>query len=167
MALAAWSVSAPEAWTWAGIYVLLAVVAPLLYLSWLVRRGVVTDFDVQVREQRVVPLAITLVCGQLAVLLLLFGDAPSILTTVAVALWFQTAVLFGVTLRWKISVHTATAAAVAILAWSAGGTPLPLLIGVPLVSWSRVRLGRHTVAQTVAGALLGCAVMSVALILMR
>ena len=32
---------------------------------------------------------------------------------------------------------------------------LPLVVGVPLIAWARVRLRRHTVTQTIAGALLG------------
>jgi membrane-associated phospholipid phosphatase len=52
-------------------------------------------------------------------------------------------------------VHSAAAAATATLAWSLIGTPLPLFIGVPIIAWSRVRLRRHSVAQTVAGASLG------------
>jgi membrane-associated phospholipid phosphatase len=36
-----------------------------------------------------------------------------------------------------------------------GGPALLLLLLVPLVMWARLYLGRHTVAQTLAGAALG------------
>jgi membrane-associated phospholipid phosphatase len=46
----------------------------------------------------------------------------------------------------------------AAVAWSLFGVLLPLVIGVPLMAWARVRLRRHTVAQTIAGLLLGLAI---------
>jgi membrane-associated phospholipid phosphatase len=72
------------------------------------------------------------------------------------------AVIFGITLWWKISVHSAAAAGVATLIWSLIGATLPLLAGVVIIAWSRVRLRRHTVAQTIAGAALGFAIFMVA-----
>jgi hypothetical protein len=155
MALTASVLSSSRAWTWAGIYVFLAVVTPLSYLIWLRHRGVVSDLDVQLREQRIRPLIFTIACAGLAWLAL------------AGALWVQMATIFGITLRWKISVHCASAAGAAAVTCHLLGTPLLLLVGVPLVAWSRVRLRRHTVAQTVAGMALGLAIFQVALALMR
>jgi len=150
------------AWAWAGVYVGLAILTPLLYLVWLVRRGRVTDLDVQLRRQRTGPLVFTLACAGVAWLVLVLGAAPSPMVALGGAVLLQLAVIFAITLRWKISVHSAAAAGVSTLIWSLMGTPLPLLIAVPLIAWSRVRLGRHTVAQTVAGALLGTAVFTTA-----
>jgi membrane-associated phospholipid phosphatase len=158
--------AAPRAWTWAGGYIALTVLAPFLYLVWLLHRGLVADLDVQRREQRMRPLIFTLACGALAWLGLAMGRAPWPMVVLAGQLWLQTLLIFGITLYWKISVHCTTAAAVATLTWSLFGTPLPLLIGVPLIAWSRVRQHRHTLAQTVAGSLLGIAMTLVALSLM-
>jgi membrane-associated phospholipid phosphatase len=155
MALTASTLSDPRAWVWTGTYVLFANLVPLLYLIWLLHRGLVTDLDVQIREQRVRPMVFTTACVGLAGFVLTLGAAPSQMIVVASALWVQTVVIFGVTLWWKISVHCTTAAGVATLAWLLMGTPLPLLVGVPLIAWSRVRLRRHTLAQTTAGTMLG------------
>ena len=46
----------PGAWWWAAVYLLLTIVAPVIYLLVLLRRGWVTDLDVQVRAQRVRPM---------------------------------------------------------------------------------------------------------------
>jgi membrane-associated phospholipid phosphatase len=167
VAVTAWTLRSPRAWMWAGIYVLLAVLFPLLYLVWMVRRGQITDLDVQLRKQRARPLAVTIACGGLAWLALMLGGAPWHMVILARTLFLQTAVILGVTLYWKISVHCAAAAGVATWVWSLGGTPLPLLIGVPVIAWSRVRLGRHTLAQTIAGALLGIASFASVLLLVR
>ena len=155
MALIASTLSIPRAWTWAGVYVFLAILTPLLYLVWLVRRGLITDLDVQLREQRMGPLLFSIACAGLAWLVMALGGAPLQMTVVTGVLWLQMVILFGITLRWKISMHSAAAAGVATLIWSLAGTMLPLLIGVPIIAWSRVRLHRHTVAQTIAGAVLG------------
>jgi membrane-associated phospholipid phosphatase len=158
LALIASTLSIQRAWTWAGVYVSLAILTPILYLVWLVRQGLVTDLDVQLREQRVRPLLFTIVCAGLAWLVLAFGGAPVEMVVVTGGLWLQMVIIFGITFRWKISVHSAAAAGVATLIWSMAGTTLPLLIGVPIIAWSRVRLQRHTVAQTIAGAVLGLAI---------
>lgn len=162
MALIASTLSSPRAWRWAGAYVFLAILTPILYLFWLLHRGRVSDLDVQLREERVRPLIFTITCAGLAWLLLALGGAPLEMVAVAGGLWLQTVVIFGITLWWKISVHSAAAAGVATLVWSLAGTSLPLLIGVPIIAWSRVRLRRHTVAQTIAGAALGFAIFIVA-----
>ena len=148
----------PGAWAWAGLYVALGIATPVVYLVWLARTGRVTDLDVQLRRQRARPLLFTLTCGALATALLALGGAPPTLTALAIALWLETALLFGITLRWKISVHCAAAASAATWVWLLTGTLWPLLVGVPLVAWSRVRLRRHTLPQTIAGALLGSAI---------
>jgi membrane-associated phospholipid phosphatase len=73
-------------------------------------------------------------------------------------LWFQMFVIYIITLYWKISVHCATAAGVTTVIWMLLGTSLPLLLVVPVLAWSRVRLRRHTLCQTIAGSVLGVAI---------
>lgn len=148
-------VNTPGTWAWAIVYVLLALILPLSYLFWLVRRGEVTDLDVQLREQRMKPLVFTLLSAGMGCLILCFGGAAQELIILTGSLWVQTVVLFSITTWWKISIHTTVAANAAMLLWYILGTPLFLAVGVPIVAWSRVRLGRHTVNQAVAGVVLG------------
>jgi membrane-associated phospholipid phosphatase len=73
-----------------------------------------------------------------------------------------------VTLWWKLSVHTAAASGtVAILALTFGPALTLTIPTVALVAWSRVRLGDHTPAQTVAGAALGGLVATTVFIALR
>ena len=162
MALLASTLSSPRAWRWAGVYVFLAIVTPILYLLWLLSHGWVSDLDVQLREERARPLIFSIACAGVAWLVLALGGAPLEMVVVAGGLWLQMAVISGITLWWKISVHSAAAAGVATLIWSLIGATLPLLVGVVIIAWSRVRLRRHTVAQTIAGAALGFAIFWVA-----
>ena len=162
MALVGSTQSDPRAWHWAAVYVSVAILTPVLYLVWLLCRGQITDLGLPLREQRVRPLIFALVCAGLAWLVLAQGGAPEQMVALARGLWLLIAAILGITLSWKISVHSAVAAGVATLVWSLGGTAVPLLIGVPVVAWSRVRLGRHAVDETVAGALLGLTVFFIA-----
>jgi membrane-associated phospholipid phosphatase len=166
MALVASTIES-SAWMWTGGYALITVVVPLFYLVWLKQRGLITDLDVQVREQRTRPMILTLACGGVAWLVLFLGGAPAPMALLAGALWLQMLVICIITLHWKISVHCATAAGVATVLWMFLGASLPLLLGVPLIAWSRVRLRRHTLAQTIAGSVLGTAVFYTAIALAR
>jgi hypothetical protein len=158
---AAWLAS-PGAWIWAGFYLLVAVLLPLLHVIWLVRQGRVSDLHIRIREQRIRPLLVSIACAGLGWLVLILAPAPDALATVAAAVWLQTAAILLITLRWEISVHSAAAAGATTIAWVLLGTVVPLLLTLPLIAWSRVKLRRHTLAQTVAGSFLGFAIFSAA-----
>jgi membrane-associated phospholipid phosphatase len=135
----------------------------MVYILWQVHQGQLSDLDIQLRKQRARPLLLSIACSGLAWLIMALSAAPVELAILAGALWLQMVVVMGITLRWKISMHSTAAAGAATVIWSLVGTPLPLLIGVPLIAWSRVRLHRHTLSQTVAGAALGFGVVFAAL----
>jgi membrane-associated phospholipid phosphatase len=147
----------------------MAVLSPIFYIAWLVKRGLVTDLDVHLREQRTKPMLVATGCAGAGWLMLKLGSAPLQIVILASALLIQSAIMFFITisLRWKISMHSAAAAGAATLVWAITGTPLALMVSVPLVVWSRVRLRRHTLAQTLAGAALGSSVFLVTLWLMQ
>jgi membrane-associated phospholipid phosphatase len=134
----------------------LALVLPILFLLLLRRRGLVSNLDVTRREERWRPMLFTLACMGGGGVLLWLGDAPRLLAAWTATLWAQMALVMTITLRWKISVHSAAAASATALLWAVIG-PLAMLAMplIGLVSWSRVRLLCHTRTQTVAGALLG------------
>ena len=155
MVLTAASVSHPRALLWAGAYILMAVVPSVLHLVWLMHRGHIAGLDVPLREHRIGPFALTTACYTLAWVVLRVGGAPLPMVALAGALALQTLIVLGVTLRWKISVHCATASGIAVLAWSLTGLWLPMFLVVSLVAWSRVRMRRHTVSEAVAGLSLG------------
>jgi membrane-associated phospholipid phosphatase len=64
-----------------------------------------------------------------------------------------------ITLRWKISQHVSSIAVCATVATAVlGVSAAPTLLLIPLVAWARVKVGAHTVLQTVAGATVGVAI---------
>jgi len=61
-----------------------------------------------------------------------------------------------ITMYWKISGHGAAIASLTVFICGLyGSLAAPVLLAIPLVAWARVRLHRHTLAQTVAGSLVG------------
>jgi hypothetical protein len=133
-----------------------------------VHRGRWTDRHLRARKQRPIPFlgGIASVLAGLATLLAL--DAPRQLVALVVAMLTGLATTLLVTLWWKLSVHSAAASGtVAILALTFGPALILALPAVAVVAWSRVRLGDHTPAQTLAGALLGGLVATTVFILLR
>lgn len=155
-------------WPWALLYLLCAVPIPALYVLWKMRRGEITDFHIQVREQRTKPYLLILFSTGLALLGMTWGHAPHLMILVAAAGWLQTAMLFVITLWWKVSAHTAAIAGISMLALGMlGPSAWPLVLSVPLVAWSRVKLNRHTRSQTLVGGALGLLVALGALYIYR
>ncbi|MFF1837438.1 phosphatase PAP2 family protein [Streptomyces sp. NPDC058231] len=90
------------------------------------------------------------------ILVLVIFDAPRELFALVIAMLVGLAATMVVTVWWKVSVHTAVAGGVVTILILAFGVALaPLALAIAAIGWSRVRLRDHTVAQTIAGALLG------------
>lgn len=142
----------------AAAYLLATVGAPLLLLGWLLRRGVVSDPDIVKREQRLIPMGAA--AAGLALGWELTGalDAPQALKVLAGAQFGLGLLLLAVTLQWKISVHTAQAALTAALLAPAVERDGILIGLVGITAVTRLLLGRHTLAQTLAGAAAGLGV---------
>ncbi len=152
---------------WIALHLLLTIGLPVGYIVSLVRQGKVTDLDLQLREQRARPFLVTMGGQTVAWALLSAGGAPYPLPLLAVTALVQTFCIFVITLHWKISVHTSTAAGIAVLLWRVmgSGAGLPLAASLPFIAWSRVKLRRHTPLQVLAGAGLGSAIFLSALLL--
>lgn len=149
---------------WIFVYVALLVLPPTLYILWLVHRGEVSDFHLNIREERTQPLLLILANTALVSLAMYLAGSPRLMLIAAAAAIIQLIIVLVITLRWKISGHCTAGAGLSVLAVALyGEILLPLLLIVPVIAWSRIRLGRHTFAQTIAGSALG--VVTVVLIL--
>lgn len=146
-------------WTgvpWGLLGALCAGVVPAAYIEWERRRGTWGDRHVVDRRRRAPIFLVILGSIGFGTLVMVLGNAPVGILVAMTALWAMTVVLLAVNTAWKISVDSAVASAVtALLAavhspWWTAAYAL-----VVAVCWSRVALGYHSVAQTVAGAGLG------------
>ena len=145
----------------ATLYVALEMLAAAFvagYVLLMRRKRRVSDFWISERAERLIPAVILLLsfAGLLAALFLINAPESLFLTTLSMGLAAGT--VAALTLLWKASAHAAVAghaAAAGVLLLGPVGAIFVLLL--PLVVWSRVTLGAHTLAQTVVGAGMGLA----------
>ncbi len=151
---------------WAFLIVAVFVFPPVLYVFFLMRRGVVSDFHLTKRGERFRPLKFMVLNTALGMLILSRLGGPTLVIDVVLACLVTLLSVFAVTLYYKISAHSAAVSSLCVLLvllyGSAGSV---FLVCLPLVSWSRSRLSLHTPAQTVAGCLLGVSVTLAVLII--
>lgn len=158
------TISTPPAWRWTMFYITLTILAPCAYIIWMVRAGKAVDFHLPNREQRIRPLQLSLATALITWLVMYEVQAPRLLQMLAAVNGIQTALFLMITFRWKISLHCTAATILSELAFVLfGASAAPLTMSIPLIAWSRVHLERHTVAQTIAGVLLGVLILTPAL----
>ncbi|PPI25461.1 phosphatase PAP2 family protein [Rathayibacter sp. AY1B5] len=143
---------------WGALAALFVGVVPYLVIRLLMRTGRIHgDHHVPDRRERALPIALALVSIAVGLVLLAVLGAPAAVTTFGVVTVAVVLAVGVVNLVWKLSGHAAVVATCAVVVLIAYG-PISLLVSVPIVLWvlwSRVRLGAHTPAQVVAGAVVG------------
>ncbi|MDD1676527.1 MAG: hypothetical protein LUQ40_02185 [Methanomicrobiales archaeon] len=150
------SAVAPSSYFVTGISVLFAGIIPLLtILVWSrgIRRIAV---DIPERSDRPVVLAVMVVsyCAGTVILWQLGASWP--VTALMFCYCTNCTIVFFINFFWKISIHAmGIAGPVAALLFTTPLAGLLLVLLLPPVMWSRVHLGRHSVAQVTAGAVLG------------
>ncbi len=138
---------------WAALAAAFVTVGPLVLLLLAVYAGRVRNLDLDLRHERPWPMVIALAITVLGLIILWVLGAPRLLLILLIATLVGGVVALLITLRWKISIHAGGAAGAAtVMALLYGAQALPLLVGVALIGWSRVVLGKHTWPQVVAGA---------------
>jgi membrane-associated phospholipid phosphatase len=143
---------------WGLLAALFTAVLPTVFISYGIRRGRWDDRNVGARRPRLIVLAFITASVAAGLVLLVVLGAPRLLTGYLAFMLGSVAVLALVSVVWKISIHCAVASgSVTILGLSFGPLVLPLYVLVGLLGWSRVALKDHTVAQVVAGSVLGAA----------
>lgn len=143
---------------YALITLFFASIGPLLYIVIGVRLGKFTDVDVSIRSQRTGPFLFGLGSCFLGLLVIAQTHGPKNLQTLMIMTIISGIILMITTMWWKISIHASTlAGAVTLLTALYGLVMLPAYLLVILVSWSRVVLHRHTIAQVIAGSLVSIA----------
>lgn len=145
---------APDAALYTAAELLAAGTVALCVLL-LRRRRHAGDFWLSERTERPLPALVLLGCFAALLAFLALLDAPSELFRTTLSMGLASILAAALTLRWKISAHSAVAGHAAV----AGGLLLPygllFTLLLPPVLWARVAAGAHTPAQTVAGASLG------------
>jgi len=151
---------------WILVFIALLIIPPTVFVLTLVHRGKISDFHMNIREERAKPLFAIFTYAALIFLVMYLGGAPRLMLIVTAAALLQILLVFIITLKWKISGHCTSAAGLAFLTIALyGENVIPLTLIVPVIAWSRIRLGRHTISQTLAGSFLGAATVIIILYL--
>jgi membrane-associated phospholipid phosphatase len=137
---------------WAGLTVLLQVLPPLMFYLVQLRRGVFSDVDVSVREERNQLYLFSSASVLVSIAVLVAMGVPRPLLALAVGTLALGVVCGIVNLFWKISMHAAGMGSLATVALLYVG-PLGLALWglAAAVGWARVRTRNHTPLQVLAG----------------
>lgn len=140
---------------WLGIVVLFVTVLPALSIAVMVRFSKVSDLHLKNREERFLPLCCTLVSMIVGTFLLYQQGAAREIVWAGVAYVINSVIFFAITLTWKISFHSSVATGcVTVLVMLVNPQFGWLFLLIPLIAWARVYRKRHTLLQTVVGAVI-------------
>ena len=153
---------------WWALFSFLVTFIIAIFVLYGVRRKFFSDFDVSVRPERR-PLFIF---GALTVfiyaIVILVINGPKVLlvalTGVALGIFCDSII----NTRIKASIHVATYTAFALgIALLYGGVFTIFIVLIPIVAWSRVTVKRHSLQETIVGALLGATLVVIMYLLVK
>ena len=137
------------------ISILFTNILPLITIYNFIQSGKVSSFDAPIKEQRIELLAIAAIYYAIGFVLLWYMDAPPIVTGLMFCYAINTAIVWRITMAWKISIHMIGLGGPIVALWLAG-YKYPLMMGTILVAVgaSRLFLKAHTFPQVIVGTIL-------------
>ncbi|MGI9534235.1 MAG: phosphatase PAP2 family protein [Thermodesulfobacteriota bacterium] len=148
------NVSSP--WLWSMLFITLPVIPPTFFVYNLLRKGLIEDFHMNVRKERLKPLFVILFNTLLGISVFYLLSGPKFLIILSICCLLSVVMMFFVTLFWKISGHSVAAGGLCVIMLSLlSESAIPFTILIPIIAWSRFKLSRHSVSQTIAGVILG------------
>ena len=140
---------------WASLVIGVCVLPLFLFILVQVQSGKMTDIHVGIRQQRYLLFVIAILLMTATTAILFVTASPAPLLPLLLSMLLSMGINAFINLRSKISLHASAFSGTAVVFASLFGAitltvMLPLLL---LVIWSRVRLGQHTRAEAIAGAL--------------
>ena len=146
----------PSFWYFLFASTFFTSIGPMLYVLWLYSTDRIADLDMSVRSEREAVFGIFVIFYALGTVVLWLIHAPTLITASMAGYTAASLVTQYITRYWKISTHAiGITAPLVVLIYLFGPQPLPFLVLIPIVGWSRVYLGAHTLPQVVAGTVLG------------
>ena len=137
------------------ISVLFTNILPLITIYYFIQLGKVSSFDAPIKEQRIELLAIAAIYNAVGFIFLWHMGAPQIVNGLMFCYAVNTAIVWRITMAWKISIHMIGLGGPIVALWLAG-YEYPLLMGSILVTVgaSRLFLKAHTFSQIIVGMIL-------------
>jgi len=127
-------------------------ISPIVLFLQYRKRGKIVDIDASIKEERTVPMSISLIFYIIGLIFLLVYKV----NIISIAFWFcyisNTLIAILINKKWKISAHTMGASGpIAALTFVFGPVSLIYLVISVLVGWSRIQLKCHSFGQVMAG----------------
>lgn len=138
---------------WMLTFFAFAIIIPGFYILWLLEARKISDIHMAKLEERKIPFLVGAISSIIGAVLLYFFHAARPVFIISAIYAVNSLIIAIVTQFWKISVHTGTFASIATIAVIIFGVQFwwLYLFLVPL-AWARIFRRRHTIWQTVAGA---------------
>lgn len=135
-----------------------AMAGALFFFTRQLHKGKISDWEISNREERLQrgPIMISLITPLIPLIILRIFQGPKPLQIVFLCALVLVIFNLAITFAWKVSQHVSSLAASTTLVTAVLGIgAAPILLLIPLMAWARVKVGAHTVMQTIIGALLG------------
>ena len=150
-----YAVTRQEALLWLAILAMFVTVLPVLCIGILFRFSRVSDWHLNSKEERLLPLCLTLGSMIIGTGILYYIEAEHQIVWAGIAYIANSIVFSAITPMWKISFHSSvTTGCITVLVVLVNAQFGWLFLFIPLIAWARVYRKRHTLLQTVVGALL-------------
>ena len=141
---------------WAVVMFAIVTGIPLAYLLVGRKRGWVGDMEMTQRSDRPRFIAVSFSSDVFALVLLHVFGGPYLLSVIVLTYLFMAIVMLSISSVWKISMHMAGVGGFSTaLVFVFGPPALGAYLALPLVAWARLHRRKHTVAQLIAGAVVG------------
>ena len=151
-----------EALKWTLISIALSILPVFAVIIYLVRNNRLEGIFIKARKQRNKIYLLASVCAVVGNVIFISFEAPLVLVATFIAGLSAVVIFMGVNLLWKISLHAALiAASVTLLVILYGPTAIVTAVLLPLIAWARLKLGCHSLAQVVVGALLSSLIVAI------
>jgi len=145
----------PDALRWALVATGLSMLPIFFVVVYLVIKRRVDSVFANTRQQRTIIYFVSLGLAVIGCIALWLLGAPYALVISFLVALIAGTVFMIINFWWKISLHTAAITALVTILITLFGYPaLVSALLVPLVMWSRVALGHHSILQTIAAAIL-------------
>lgn len=121
-----------------------------------VKKGFFSDVDISVRRQRVILYPFVIGVILLLILCVYLLQGPTVLIFAGIFLILSLIVFDLINIKIKASVHVASIASLSVVLVALyGGWAYWTLFLIPFIAWARIIQKRHTLKETIVGAMSG------------
>lgn len=138
-----------------------------LFMIYSVRHKIFSDLDISKRTERPLLFLVLAVVSTLYLLSLYLLKGPSVLFIGMLGVLTALFTIAAINTRIKASIHVATITSVILVIGVLYDLPVYFVAIIPLIAWARITAKRHTMQETVMGAIIGSLLILVMYIIVR